>query len=521
MRVRICEMNEPVIYHQDLICLQRSKLDDFTFNTTFEACYYDVLGRKHHLGTVKIGKAGMASGSTASYLPVEFMDFPEEFFSLGQDDQYYESICRLGDRLREQILTVLRDAAFELRRFERYKSEPVMQKSLLRSISAFAVQGQLHRMAMGGKRLDDYHFSYVIRGVQQPVKMTFDVLTQSNPPSNVHVLIGRNGTGKTRMLKNMIQCIRYGDTSNGRFQYDTPNGDSEYKQFANILCVAFSPFDDFSEIEKDKKATGNNQIPWSFIGLNRELIGQYSDLKRAVAEQFFQAFRNCMIVSWKRRLWYDAINILSTDPTFRDERIVELMPPQSDLSEGVSVDGRKAQIMEVFSRLSSGHKVVLLIMTGCVDKIEEQSVLFLDEPENHLHPPLLSALIRALSNLLTSRNGVAIISTHSPVVLQEVPANCVWALRRNGTILNADRPGIQTFGASIGSLTNDVFGLEVTETGFHHLLRDAVRELGEYDPDKSSNDYGAVAGIFKKQLGDEADLLLRTLLMLRRKGIEI
>lgn len=47
--------------------------------------------------------------------------------------------------------------------------------------------------------------------------------------------------------------------------------------------------------------------------------------------------------------------------------------------------------------------------------------MLIDEPEGHLHPPLLSAFVRALSELLVNRNGVAIIATHSPVVLQEVP----------------------------------------------------------------------------------------------------
>lgn len=529
MRVRICDKDEAVVYNRDLICLQRGKLDDFGFRTTFEACYYDFLGRKHPLGSVKIGRQGMQPGWTADHLAMESAGLPDAFFSLGQDDVYYENIHRLGDKLREEILTALQDVAFDLQHFKRYEAETVMKKSLLRSISSFAVNGQLHRMAMGGQRLTGYHFSYLLPGGPKPARIDFEVLPESNPPTNVHVLIGRNGTGKTRLLKSMIRSIRFGDSKQGKFQYMSRCGGVRKSEFANILCVAFSPFDDFSEVEAGMNSAAKDLVPWSFIGLNKQLIGtdkQYDSLHQAVAEQFFEAFKNCMVVSWKRRLWHDAIEILKTDTTFRDEQIDTLAPDKADLSEGVSMEDRKDEIMEVFSRLSSGHKVVLLIVTGCVDKIEEQSVLFLDEPENHLHPPLLSALIRALSNLLTSRNGVAIISTHSPVVLQEVPASCVWALRRNGSILSADRPGMQTFGASIGALTNEVFGLEVTETGFHNLLREAVRQLGDFEPsarspEQSQNDYMTVAGHFKKQLGDEADLLLRTLLLLRRKGIEI
>jgi predicted ATP-dependent endonuclease of OLD family len=69
--------------------------------------------------------------------------------------------------------------------------------------------------------------------------------------------------------------------------------------------------------------------------------------------------------------------------------------------------------------MSSGHAIVLLTITRLVATVEEKTLVLLDEPESHLHPPLLSAFIRALSDLLYDRNGVAIIATHSPVVLQE------------------------------------------------------------------------------------------------------
>ena len=72
------------------------------------------------------------------------------------------------------------------------------------------------------------------------------------------------------------------------------------------------------------------------------------------------------------------------------------------------------------------------ILSGLINISALRTLVLLDEPEAHLHPPLLSAFTRALSDLLIYRNGVAIIATHSPVVLQEVPKSCVWKLRRSG-----------------------------------------------------------------------------------------
>ncbi|MFP6734883.1 MAG: AAA family ATPase [Rhodospirillales bacterium] len=109
-----------------------------------------------------------------------------------------------------------------------------------------------------------------------------------------------------------------------------------------------------------------------------------------------------------------------------------------------------------------------------VENVDEKTLVLIDEPEAHLHPPLLAAFVRALSDLLINRNGVAIIATHSPVVLQEVPSSCVRKIVRHGIAAQASRPEIETFAENVGVLTREIFGLEVTQSGFHKMLADAV-----------------------------------------------
>ncbi|MWK60246.1 AAA family ATPase [Pseudomonas otitidis] len=126
----------------------------------------------------------------------------------------------------------------------------------------------------------------------------------------------------------------------------------------------------------------------------------------------------------------------------------------------------------------------------------------LDEPESHLHPPLLSAFTRAISDLLTDRNGVAIIATHSPVVLQEVPSSCVWKVRRSNLLTYAERPESETFAENVGFLTREVFGLEVSKSGFYDLLEQSIRE---------GKSYQEVFSEYEGQLGFEGQALLRAL----------
>lgn len=204
--------------------------------------------------------------------------------------------------------------------------------------------------------------------------------------------------------------------------------------------------------------------------------------------------------SGKVARWERALNMLQADPIFRDADVSALARSDDD------TDDLKSSARKLFKNLSSGHKIVLLTITRLVETVEEKTLVLLDEPEAHLHPPLLSAFVRALSDLLINRNGVALIATHSPVVLQEVPTSCVWMVRRTGLRSVADRPEIQTFGENVGLLTREVFGLEVTQSGFHKMLRDTVAELPSYN---------SVVRRFSGELGDEARAIVQGLLAAR------
>lgn len=67
----------------------------------------------------------------------------------------------------------------------------------------------------------------------------------------------------------------------------------------------------------------------------------------------------------------------------------------------------------------------------------------------------------------------------------------------------ADRPEIQTFGENVGLLTREVFGLEVTHSGFHKMLSEAIAELPNYS---------SIVRRFNDELGDEARAIVQGLL---------
>src|SRR5947209_7489535 len=181
--------------------LVRDNWDDYSYKTLFALRYVDGDGARHDVGGVKIGQFGREATPFRIEVPETFDELPEDCFSLGQDDSYYENLNELGPEVRDAVLSALRDIAADQDLFQRARRERVTGHSLLRSVSVASVQGQFARLARGGARLSRYSFSYdtppANRGGVRKVTLTFGVEPESEPPTNIHVLIGRNGVGKT------------------------------------------------------------------------------------------------------------------------------------------------------------------------------------------------------------------------------------------------------------------------------------------------------------------------------------
>jgi len=491
---------DPETAYPQMILVPDGWNDWWKFTTLYWMVFIDSEGERHDIGGIKIGQYQMETSRPA--LPQTFTQLPSDFFSLGQDFSYYEAIKDLGDDLRDEIHSALNDIAFDEAIYTKCINETVTTNSLLRSVSVKSVEGQFRRLATGNSSLTPYDFEYTSYPNKRhisPIKINFIVTPKSNPPTNIHVIIGRNGVGKTRLLHNMSQCIMgEGPVKYGKFESSIGLKGSDI--FANLISVTFSAFDETEPLpERQNKTMG---ISRSYIGLKDEgkkidpnakkIFSTKSPTK--LKNEFARSAYLCKI-GGKLRRYKAAIHALEVDPIFRDADLNSILEiaEREDFETGAAA---------IFHKLSSGHKIVLLTITRLVETLEERSLVLIDEPEAHLHPPLLSAFIRALSDLLTVRNAVAIIATHSPVVIQEVPRSCCWKLQRNGHYEVAERLEIESFGENVGSLTQEVFGLEVTDSGFHRLL---VKSL------ENNTTYENVIEDFDGQLGMEAKAIIRVL----------
>lgn len=491
--------------------------------TRYVLIIFDADSAQHMIGEVRIGRIGMKKARRRADLKREFKKIDDDCFSLGQDDSYYERLKDLGDSLRRKVLSALRDMAADEKIYEAAVAEPVALESLLETVSGATAQGQFRRLAKGGARLTSYRIKYTgpkrdaDLGIKlPPLHLDFEVKHASAPPSNIHVLIGQNGVGKTRVLEWMTRALLYGpDQAEVNGVFEVLGNKDEEGTFAGVVSVTFSAFDPFEPLPDVHGET--DRIRYSYVGLkntSKNVIGKGvpKNLKTLTVD-FSKSLRECTVGA-KAERWRDAVRMLESDAMFKQNNVLELLDGFGDEDEQLpdmkaAYDELADKATELFLRMSTGHKIVLLTITRLVETVEERTLILFDEPESHLHPPLLSAFIRAISNLLINRNGVAVLATHSPVVLQEVPASCVWKLQRFGTKVKPERPEIETFGENVGVLTREVFRLETTQSGFHKLLADAVDHGADYD---------AVVAAFSNQLGAEAKSLIRTLIATRKQN---
>ncbi|KFE97086.1 AAA family ATPase [Chryseobacterium luteum] len=474
--------------------------NDFSYYTLFGIFYVNENSEKFELGSIKIGFFGQQEGERSLSIGDEFTQIGPRFFSMGTDVEYYERLSDLGEEIRNIILIGLNDIAYDTDLYEKAIQEQVTKISFLRDVSETTITGQFRRLAYGGSKLTDYDFKFISlpnNTEENYYELSFSVEPYSNPPSNIHVLIGRNGVGKTYLIHNMIDSLTKNQNEfshSGKFLWQD-QVENQQRLFANLVCVTFSAFDEFEHPPEQKdKSIG---LQYSYIGLKSvyetntdQEIEEYS-----LAKQFSASIFSCINNS-KLGIWEKTIYILESDPIFKEFNILGLVDNFYDEVE------LKERAISLFQKLSSGHKIVLLTITRLVEKIQEKSLVLFDEPECHLHPPLLSSFIRAVSDLLIERNAVGIIATHSPVILQEVPKSCIWKLRRNGNDTFVERLEIESFGENVGILTQEIFGLEVTDSGFHKILKDLVKE---------TNSYQHATNVLKNQLGLEAKAILRSL----------
>ncbi len=469
--------------------LEKDGWDDYGFETLYRMSVRTD-GVWKSVGKVRIASPSTEVRTSIGTEPIDRL--PSDHFSLGVDENYYETLNELGDDFRADILTRLNDVAMSQKFYDAAKDHRVFRVSLMRGKDDEDFE-TLKRYALGKNAGASFELKYSLS--DEPgatTEMTFLVRPRSLPSTNIHAIIGSNGVGKSTLLRDIIKnAIGELDTF-GSVAVVGEDGDPG--DITRLIFVSYSAFDDHSI---SKRITDlNKSLDVKYIGLtvaDGTLEGEVGD-EDIIDEEFSDDISNAEIspdhsllselskdfvktmyacsqgYRWTR--WRKAIETLQIDPVFRGIDIESFHVSNPEDAEWVG---------ECFQNLSSGHAISLLIVSKLVMHMRERCVVLIDEPESHLHPPLLAALLNAVSNVVNDRNGIAILTTHSPVVLQEIPSDCVWVMSRGGNQMKISRPRIETYGENLSELTREVFRLEVHKSGFHRTLMELIDKGHSYE----------------------------------------
>ncbi|MCU5726668.1 ATP-binding protein [Bacillus toyonensis] len=137
-------------------------------------------------------------------------------------------------------------------------------------------------------------------------------------------------------------------------------------------------------------------------------------------------------------------------------------------------DGRELR----FSQMSSGELTMFFRFFPLIDKVCDQSIILIDEPETHLHPRWIKNYINLIVKLLGNFKVHIIIATHSPLIASDVPKECIVGLKRNkNNEIVQYHVNENTLGGETSDILQDVFNIVDYSGEFTIAKKEMIKQL--------------------------------------------
>ena len=421
------------------------------------------------MGEVKIMKKDVIDTSTV--LPSQFYSLDESYCSLGNDIVYYKNFIEKFKEKKYLYLSELRDAALYTSIQKKFEGDYEFKRSLMRDNKAEYVI-RVGRFVINGRGNDEkaYSFEYLYRpkySASEPTALTFNFNHSRFPYMRMYALIGENGVGKTTLMKDLIYDIVQNDRkSEDRHFVDLP------PLFSSVIAITYSPFDSYPL--NDDPGLSNRIIDYEYCGLMKHefVLKNINERVKELATNVELAVRrdtDYINILWERMMEKvisrDRLNSIFTNPPIYND---------------VDID----KLTTLYQHCSSGETIYFESITAILAKIRLNSMLLIDEPEQHLHPTGINLLMTTISEILEQTESFAIISTHSPYILREVPSSNVMIFHRYGNNLSVTPIGIETFGEDVSVISDIVFDNRSQNKIFESYIERVVENEG-YDYDKA------------------------------------
>ncbi|MDW3210289.1 MAG: AAA family ATPase [Reichenbachiella sp.] len=387
-------------------------------------------------------------------LPESFTELDDSFCSLGQSKAYYEYLKEEYKAKFRSILFALRDAAFFTDISDIFERESYFKNSLIREDKAERILREVRFELSGRTRADMYTFTHLFSpkfgdAEIPPIRINFDFEDTSEIPNRICAIIGKNGVGKTQFISQLPRDLA--EENDEFFDSATP-------LFSKIIALSYSPFDTF------KPSKSGINIDYTFCSLRDETGDMGDDRGRAIK---FGHTRKRIEELERVEDWEEILS------EFLPESYLLGIFGRDDLGKP-KVNIEKLNSMR--RELSSGQRILLETVTNIIAHIRYDSLLLFDEPETHLHPNAIAQLMNTIYELVKRFQSFCILTTHSPIIIRELLSRNVYVFDRVEDSLAIRKIGLESFGANLSDITEEVFGTNEIPKHYQEIIRRLKRK---------------------------------------------
>jgi predicted ATPase len=441
--------------------LKSNNWDDYGSETSFNLYYYRGARNVEKIGDLKITNG--ESDRTLDIIDKQFTSLNDTFCSVGMDEDYYKNLQRIFKHKLQSVLHALKDAAYFIEINDKFSSNSIYINSLIRGDETEQISRNI-RLILEGRSLDNkYAFTYNFTPnySSTPIEIDLNFNSTLEFSDRIFAVIGKNGAGKTQLITNLP--IDISESKERSFKPLKPI-------FSKVIAVSYSVFDNF------KKPNENLDFNYVFCGLLNDDKTFPSKIEKN--QNFIEA---CEKITYHKRIekWQHVLSTFIDDDILNDVFIINEMLRGYDDDAGFEIN--KAKFIELIDKLSSGQNIMLEIMTKIIANIRFDSLILFDEPETHLHPNAISQLISTIYELVESFDSYCLITTHSPIIIQNIFGKNVYVMEKDENVPSLRKIGLECFGENLTVLTEDVFSNRDINKHYKVILDKMIENYYDYE----------------------------------------
>lgn len=442
--------------------------DDYSFKTRFEFTYFDINQKYHHIGRIKILKSG--EYNTFDVIDKEFYKLNNEYCSLSPNESNYFDLQRILGEKYISVLNALNDVAYFPAICEKFENERGFINSLCRNEKESEKILRTIRYKLNyGDISNLFNFIYKFTPLYSNDSVNFNFSFDGNKtiPKRVYSIIGKNGVGKTLLIKDLVVKLSEGNNEN-----ITPH----IPLYGKIILTSFSYFDGYDKI---KNKSDFNFLFCGLVNTDEARPLNHLEIKSKLVASIYKLKEKNVL-----NKYYFILKEFIDDTLLNP--IIEFPKGDYDLdflknNEHFSVKIKVKNLPEAINKMSSGQLALFFTITEIIANIRYNSLLIFDEPETHLHPNAITEFMGIIMLLLEEFDSYCIIATHSPLVIREVFSDSIYVFEKDEDVPRIRKLEFETFGESLSTITNEIFDNRDVSKYYVKSIEHLVKEGKSYE----------------------------------------